>query len=91
MPYLSELLATLKFTRLLGQRPFGHYDHDATCVIGPPTCELEGLAAPDLAYQQFANVEEATETVTYEQYTEPRTGEVLYRPVQEPGAGACSS
>jgi hypothetical protein len=91
MPYLSELLATLKFTRLLGQRPFGHYDHDATLVIGPPSCEATPVALHDLRQKAPMGTEENTETITYEQYTEPRTGEILYRRRENSGAEECSS
>jgi hypothetical protein len=90
MPYLTELLAGLKFTRLLGQRPFGHYDHDATLIIGPPSCEATLAVPPDAGRQDLVQTAKPAETVTYEKYQEPRTGEVLYRVRGDSGAEECS-
>jgi hypothetical protein len=80
MPFLQELLDTLKFTRLVGQQPFGHYDHNATCIIGPPSCE-DALADPALP-KTSEECSEQSPVLSYEQFVEPRTGEVLYKLVR---------
>lgn len=75
MPRVDEILDALKLARSVGQMPFGHFDHDADCAIGPylvPTeealCELSSAADPT--------------AVVYERFEDPRTGEPLYRPIK---------
>lgn len=88
MPYFDELNETLKFTRSLGQRPFGHWDHDAKAVIGPPV-RPEGnseIKQPS-ATPGFG---EQGETVVYKQQTDPRTGELILI-VPPPRTGEWSS
>jgi hypothetical protein len=89
MPYLEELLDTLRFNRLVGQKPFGHWDHDAKCVIGPPVSP-ESLAVSVTAVPASVGQCDASEVVVYEQYVEPRTGELLLI-VQKSGTGECLS
>jgi hypothetical protein len=88
MPYFDELCETLKFTRSLGQRPFGHWDHDAKAVIGPPVRPEADLyvTSPSSATRS----DERGQTVVYEQQTEPRTGELILT-VPQSRTGECSS
>jgi hypothetical protein len=88
MPYFDELNETLKFTRARGQKPFGHWDHDAKAVIGPPARpELNSDAKlPSTAPRS----DEQGEAVVYQQQTEPRTGELILI-VPQSRAGECSS
>lgn len=88
MPYFDELYETLKFSRSLGQKPFGHWDHDAKAVIGPPARpELNSDAKPPSTTRPL---DEQGETVVYKQQTEPRTGELILI-VPQSRTGECSS
>jgi hypothetical protein len=77
MPRVDEILDALKLARSVGQLPFGHFDHDADCAIGPY------LVADPAKSDEELKTEEDPTAVVYERFEDPRTGEPLYRPVKK--------
>jgi hypothetical protein len=67
---VSELVPALLLAQAVGERPFGHFDHDANAVAGPPS-NGSRPAARAAGTAVFGNLEE---------YEDPVTGEALYRP-----------
>ncbi len=66
----KDLIPALRMARAVGERVYGHFDHDANCVSGPGASSTP--AAP--------TVEPATAALgAYQPFEDPFTGEVLYR------------
>jgi hypothetical protein len=72
MPKVEDVLSAMGFARVVGQVPFGHFDHDADCAIGP-------YIAPEPAQQTASSTPDPT-AVVYDEVEDPRTGEPLFRP-----------
>ena len=75
---LDEILDALKLARAVGQIPFGHFDHDADCAIGP-RIPAQRDRSPEKPRRNGVS-SAPTKRVKYERFEDPRTGEPLYRP-----------
>ena len=75
MPKPDGIIDALKLARSFGQMPFGHFDHDADCAIGP-------YIAPASPSVEAVRAEADPTAVKYERYEDPRTRELLYRVVK---------
>ena len=76
MPRLYDQISSIKFTRIIGQRVFGHFEHDASRAIGPhPKGRLEATREnlPEVA--SYPN----PKAVRVESWRDPETGEELFR------------
>jgi hypothetical protein len=78
MPSQFELLCAIGFDRLAGLRPYGHFDHDATCMTGPRHIPSPALSTDaDLR----GEVVEQSHAMPFEdEVKDPWTGEISYRP-----------
>lgn len=72
---LDELLAVLEMAQAVGQRRFGHFDHEANSSAGPFPFDAEGR---DTTSSQG----ETRRSVRYETFRDEETGELLHRPVK---------
>lgn len=83
MLLLEEILDAQKLRRAVGQHASGHFDHDARLAIGPPYPLYidEPVAAVQIETLPRVETGSTTVGVHYEQSADPRTGELLFRPV----------
>jgi hypothetical protein len=78
MPSQFELLCAIRFDRLTGLRPYGHFDHDATCMTGPKHVHSDALLGGNS--QDLCPVEHSHAMPFEEAFEDPWTGEISYRP-----------
>lgn len=77
---IEELVKAIDLAQAIGQRPYGHFDHDARCFTGPAG---NRNAVFTEGYQATAKSQQSCETEPrYETFEDPDTGEVLYRAVK---------
>ena len=85
MLLLEEILDAQKLRRAVGQHASGHFDHDARLAIGPPYPLYvdEPTVRGAASNETITGVETGSTAVgvKYEQSEDPRTGELLFRPV----------
>lgn len=75
---LQELLSVLRLARAVGQRRFGHFDHEANSSSGPfPQIIDEGVT---LQEHRTEEIDAPRQVVArFETFEDPATGEILYR------------
>ncbi len=73
---LRELLPSIKLANGVGQRKFGHFDHDATCATGPV---LE--PASTKAAAKKASRKSGARVVVFEKARRAKAGDPAYRVV----------
>jgi hypothetical protein len=80
---LDELIKAVDLARAVGERPYGHFDHDANLLSGPFARNRRALTMRSRK-KDTAQIEKPTviSNTLYEAYEDPETGEVLYRPVE---------
>jgi hypothetical protein len=79
----DELIKAVDFARAVGERPYGHFDHDANRLCGPVIRHHESITAVSLKDEMSETKSQiSTSNTFYEAYESPKTGEVLYRPVE---------
>lgn len=79
---ISELRAALDMTRSLGQRRYGHFDHDAHSATGPfPPSPCVAEAAPPPAPSEGGFAEDRASPL--EQFIDAATKQPLFRQREE--------
>jgi len=75
---LKELLAVLRLAQAVGQRRFGHFDHEANSSAGPfsQTVDQEDASQEHVTDERCASLRAVARFETFE---DPATGEILYR------------
>ena len=72
MLFLSELIAALRLAQSVGERPHGHFDHDANAVCGPAKQESTRPRAQGRSGSGAASIK------GFDVTEDPVTGELLY-------------
>jgi hypothetical protein len=72
MLFLNELIAALRLAHSVGERPHGHFDHDANAVCGPTKRESTQPHPGGHAPSVTPSIE------GFEVTEDPVTGELLY-------------
>lgn len=68
---LSDLLDAVEFGRSVGQRKYGHFDHDGHQMSGPTSSPV--------AIPSCTRTGGERHRVEFESFRDPHTGEELYR------------
>jgi hypothetical protein len=77
----NEYIEASDLNWALGERPYGHYDHDSQRLSGPYSRDNES----DLHNGYHPRQDKIPSTVCstrYEAYKDPQTGDILYRPIE---------
>jgi hypothetical protein len=75
---LEEFIDAVSIARAVGERPYGHFDHDANRLCGP-SVRRNSSVKHGLSEKEAAVVSSNT---FYEVFEDPETGEVLYRQIE---------
>lgn len=76
---LKELIPALQMAQAVGDRAYGHFDHDANAIIGPTPV----VALPPASRATQSSTLSTGQTVSmdaFEVREDPVTGELLYYP-----------
>lgn len=72
----GELAAVLAFQTQVGQRRYGHYDHDSHGVVGPMK-SARSLRTPQDGSQNFAAESSSYTGIRIKLVRVPETGEII--------------
>lgn len=73
---INELVKAIDLAQAIGQRPYGHFDHDAKCFSGPSSNGSHAKGGDVKNSLSPSGIEIKTR---FESFEDPETGEVLYR------------
>jgi len=78
MPSHFALLNEIRFDRIAGLIPHGHFDHDAACITGP---RFEAQESVQVSYSGASDSTNSGEfsPIIEESFTNSRTGEETFR------------
>jgi len=77
---IDELIRAIDLAQAIGQRPYGHFDHDARCFTGPASNRVAPITHARI---EPSELQQGNKTETrYESLEDPETGEVLFRAVK---------
>lgn len=82
---VDEFTNSINMAQAVGERPYGHFDHDAMCLSGPV------MKKNILIKSVPPKIEEAEEELPlqgppkthYKSFENPETGEILYKHIDD--------
>jgi hypothetical protein len=75
---VEEIIEAVVSAQAVGQRPHGHFDHNANCATGPHVPSGDRIEPPAAEMPPTGTSSEAFD-IRYEATPDPGTGGLLYR------------
>lgn len=81
---ISELVKAIELALSVGERPYGHFDHDAKCFTGSFVKNYRSQSNYLFKQEDLTSkIQTIVPKNRYEAFEDSETGEILYRPVIE--------